>query len=417
MAQLIPGNECRRVYSYLRLDRAPHKCDDGFGIGVLAPGWDPMSSGVGVQSGDAFLPTMIPGCVLWCETDTSRHLVGGVSTAVVFPAVTTGDDDMEAAGAGAWPSAVGGATSTKVGSPHSGTQCLRGTAGAAGVSEPYHANTSPAVGNWIRVTGWMRGDGLQGSINAICGGAGDVLPLGTFANTWQYFDVAGETKADRSFYLYGHGLVPNTGYFELDDLHFYSLNTSQLTDLTGLGHHLVQATAAKQQLAVVSGSGYVVRGDGLARYFAANYAGNQPRTRYLLAKTTVQASARVMLDGLAADSGALKHKAGSTTTQANAGSAFDGPAITDATWTIYRLTLNGAASSIAINGGAPTVGDAGAGNPAGLTLGAAGGGASGWSVQDSAMVADYTGAHDLATAARIERYMRRLAARLSVPVL
>ena len=350
-------------------------------------------------------PRMIPGCQLFACTDTTAF-----PQAVVWPADPLVDGNMEAAGVAAWDLYVG--TRTKeTGTPHSGTQCLRVASAAPG--RVMTRQVKLAIGNTYTIAGYARSDGVKTPTVT----NGTITWTGNTGAGWQAFSATGVATAAELYISDMAADAGSAGYLEWDDLTVTCRNASQLTDLNGTGHHLVQATAAKQQLAVVSGTGYVVRGDGLARYFAANYAGNQPRTRYLLAKTTVQASARVMLDGLAADSGALKHKASSTTTQANAGSAFDGPAITDATWTIYRLTLNGAASSIAINGGAPTVGDAGAGNPAGLTLGAAGGGASGWTVQDSAMVADYTGAHDLATAARIERYMRRLAARLSVPVL
>ena len=222
--RLIDGETCRRVYSYLRLDRAPHKCDEGFGIGVLAPGWDPMSSGVGVQSGDAFLPTMIPGCQLWCETDTSRHLVGGVSQAVVFPAdpcangTFTGDVSWTKGANWTLP----GTTADK-------------SAGAAN-------NLTQAclvVGNTYTITY---------TINAVADGTLTVY-AGTTAGTaraaagtyTETLACAGNTSL---------GFVPSAAATtcQIDNVLVSPRNVSQLTDLTGTGHHLLQATAAKQVL-------------------------------------------------------------------------------------------------------------------------------------------------------------------------
>ena len=389
MRRIIPGEECVRVYSYLGLDRAFRRA-----IG--------HGGGIAFDRPDSFLPTHLPGCELFCCGDTSRF-----PTAIVVPADPTADGDFETADMAAWT------TSNCLSSKEAGwvgSRCARiaydGSHSAGGI---YQMRT--VVGNWYRAYGQMRGDGT--SAPRFLGDGVTYHWTGTASATPQSFDVTFQAAN-----VYGpqfNSVNLSAGhYVEVDDFHLVPLNCSQYTDLTGLGHHPVQATAANQPLVVASGTGHLLRGDGTADYMAANYAADQPRTRYLLAKPTVQASARVLIDGLVADTGALKHKAASTTTQANAGSAFDGPVLTDATWQIFRLTLDGAASSIAINGGAPTVGDAGAGDPEGLTLGAAGGGAAGWAVADYACVLDYAGVHDAATAARVERYLSRLKQRLAL---
>jgi hypothetical protein len=81
----------------------------------------------------------------------------------------------------------------------------------------------------------------------------------------------------------------------------------------------------------------------------------------------------------------------------------------------YAQVLNGAASAVSINGGAFTVGDAGAGNPGGVYLGCGGAAAAGtFAVARYAMFLDYDGAHDINQVRRMYRYSQRLAARLAI---
>lgn len=388
--RIIPSDECARVYSYLGLERAFRNAGAGAGAGFAAGRLDPRT---------------IPGCQLFCCGDTSRF-----PTAIVVPADPLVNGDFEGgAGPADWL-ALNGSISRVAGTRPGGAGtycCALDYDGANAHGYAYQFALAP--GNVYSIDGWVKSVGggipLVGDdavYNRWTGVAGD----------WQQFSTVLYPNTS-AFYLHCANLAAGITV-TWDDIRVTCLNSSQYTDLSGNGNHLVQATAAKQPLVVASGTGHLLRGDGTADFMAANYAADQPRTRYLLAKPTVQASARVLIDGFAADTGALKHKAASTTTQANAGSAFDGPVLTDATWQIFRLTLNGAASSIAINGGAPTVGDAGAGDPEGLTLGAAGGGAAGWAVADYACVLDYSGVHDAATAARVERYLSRLKQRLAL---
>ena len=381
----------------------------GVGIGVLAAGSGVDCSPINANNTSApFVPTKIPGCVLWCETDTTAH-----PTAVVYRSSTLLDGNMELANTTHWPGWDPANITKDTTDPHGGTRCLMmsNSGGAPVTGYVYQAGVFLAS-DWYTVSGWYKSS-TAGVINLYCGDTTNLtLPA---AATWTHFSRLMQCASGTALYLFVTQLAPGD-WVRWDDLQTQPLAVSRLTDLSGAGNHPVQAVAAAQMLSVASGAGVVVRSDGIAKYLAAApYTANQPRTRYLLVKPTVQASARTLIDGNAANSGALKHKAGSTTTQCNAGSAFDGPALADATWQIFRQTLNGASSSIAINGGTPTVGDAGAGNPGGLYLGVGGGAAAGtFAVADYAAVIDYAGAHNAATAAQVEAYLTALKARLSI---
>lgn len=126
------------------------------------------------------------------------------------------DGDMETAGVGSWPAAVGSSSKSAV-TPHSGSQCLRVT--ASGNTAEAYQSAILQVGHVYRVQGWARGDGLAGTPSVILGGSGAILPIATSSNTWQQFDVTGlEVGADRNLYFYSTGLTLNTGYFEIDDV-------------------------------------------------------------------------------------------------------------------------------------------------------------------------------------------------------
>jgi hypothetical protein len=405
MSRLIHGEEARRVCSYLGLDRACHR--GGVGIGVLAAGSGVDCSPINANNTSApFVPTKIPGCVLWCETDTTAH-----PTAVVFPVVTSGDDDMEAPGVAAWPDAEGGSTS-KVGLAHSGLQCLRGTAGLAGVSQPYHANIFPNIGSWTTVTGWVRGDGISGVPSVAFGGAGAINPIGTFANAWQFFSVTAQNIGDRNVYFYSSGMVPTTGYFELDDLHFTSFNVSQLTDLSGNGHHLVQPTAVKQPLWVPSGAGGVVRSNGTQFTRTDPFVLNQPTSVFVAAAWTDNLAPKRLCDGNAADSQCMYTTGLDATLRSYAGLTLVGPiSAINATPRIYDALFNGVASTIAVDGGVPVVGNAGAANAGGITLQSqSGGGAA--PLSDVCAMIVYDRALSTAERANLIGYLRALGARI-----
>ncbi|MCP4711233.1 MAG: LamG domain-containing protein, partial [Planctomycetes bacterium] len=93
------------------------------------------------------------------------------------------DGDMGAAGVSSWAPVNGATISKEVGTPHSGTQCLRIT--APGSSAYYAKQTILTVGKSYFVTGWTRSDGSKIPQVACPGHA--VLWSGTTSTSWQEF--------------------------------------------------------------------------------------------------------------------------------------------------------------------------------------------------------------------------------------
>jgi hypothetical protein len=393
--RLIPSDECARVYSFLGgrpFQRGGSMAGCGAGAGFSSERLDPR---------------MVPGCQLMACTDTTAF--PGAVQWPVDPVVNGGFEG--AAGPASWTVTLG-TISREAGTRTGGAGSYVGQIAHDGVNITGGMYQDVfVVGNTYRVTGWGRS--VDGTAQPIFRD-GSLRWTGTNSTAWQPFDTGPFVATTTYVMCYSNTLAAGRAV-QFDDITITPLNASRLTDLTGLGHHLVQATAASQLLWTASGAGGYLSSDGVADRMNVAYASNQPRTRYALARVTVQASARTLFDGATADTGALKHKAGSTTTQCNAGSAFDGPALTDATWMFYAQVLNGAASAVSINGGAFTVGDAGAGNPGGVYLGCGGAAAAGtFAVARYAMFLDYDGAHDINQVRRMYRYSQRLAARLAI---
>lgn len=150
---------------------------------------------------------------------------------------------------------------------------------------------------------------------------------------------------------------------------------SAWADQSGSGRHLLQAVAGKQPALVAGATPNgkpVLRFDGISHALkTATFALNQPCQAIISCKFTRQAGQTYILDGFAAAKFAVTHR---VTAPYNpllySGAAlFSTAALADAAWQLWDLRLNGADSGIAANGAAYTVGDAGAGNPAGITLG------------------------------------------------
>jgi hypothetical protein len=194
---------------------------------------------------------MIPGCQLFACTDTSQF-----PGAVVFPAIGGSDWNMEAAGVGAWTGVA--TTLTKEGGAYTGARCLRLTYLSNTVLRAYQGVFTS--GNRYRVTGVGRSDGSIAP--RFWNDSTAPLWVGTTSTDWQPFDI--------TFTADGIGpTLTATGasagkYVEFDDVVVTLLNASQLTDLNGTGHHLVQATAARQPLFVASGAGGYLQLDGTA---------------------------------------------------------------------------------------------------------------------------------------------------------
>ncbi len=152
---------------------------------------------------------------------------------------------------------------------------------------------------------------------------------------------------------------------------------SQWTDLHTTAHHLVQADAAKRLAYVAAGNpqgGPCVRGDGATNLWlaCADTALAQPTWVLLAVKWTVQGTLSRLFDGAVLNTGCLYNTGGSTRGILFAGGSVEREATVDGAWHVLEVVISGAASWIAHDGGTKTIGNAGAANMVGFTLGIGG---------------------------------------------
>jgi hypothetical protein len=160
------------------------------------------------------------------------------------------------------------------------------------------------------------------------------------------------------------------------------------TDLSGLGHHLVQATGAKQPLlktAIVSGYP-VVRFDGSNDFLQALHTQAQPVTVTIAcAFATYVSGNNTVLDG-GANNAMRVNRPGATKIEMF---RSDGAAIgveattTPESWHVYSCVFDGSVGFLQVdNGAASATGAVGAAATAGLTLGSRGDGTAGFAPVD-----------------------------------
>lgn len=156
-------------------------------------------------------------------------------------------------------------------------------------------------------------------------------------------------------------------------------NTAQATDLSGLGRHQLQAVSARQPLSVATGGphgrGYVEFDNVQQEWLkAVAWTRNQPYTMVANLLPTVSGGTFLsQWDGNLGNSGRLVvgDPSSNLTMLAGVQLVHTGVAVTN--WLHVACIYNGASSSIAVNDGVPTTGDAGATDPGGLTVGVFGG--------------------------------------------
>jgi len=382
----------------------------GFGVGVLAPGWDPMSSPIGVQSGDSFVPWRIPGCAAAFCTNTGLY-----PQAVAFPADPFVDGDCELPGTANWV-ALNAAISKDTTQPYQGSRCLRvvqsGPGGTFGAVRQAVA-AIVTVGNTYRLTGAARSvDGAAAP--QLVGGSGTVIWEGTNSTAWQTYDLVWQSAVDATLYW---GRKDNTvaRTFEFDSLTCTPLNASQLTDLSGNARHLLQATAAKQPLWVASGSGGVLRFAG--DYVRALFTLNQPHTTIICANIAAPGSTKYALDGGAVNRNVFIANATPLVNYSReAGIAKQivfGNRV--GAWHMFSArAINNTTTTIQCDAEAAITGDAGSGNADGITLGAAGDPGSVPANMDCAAVLAFTRTLSDSDMSRIYRWWRRQARQLGV---
>jgi len=135
-------------------------------------------------------------------------------------------------------------------------------------------------------------------------------------------------------------------------------------------------TAINTPSAIVS-KNYIVT-DGSAYKMAASFTLNQPCTIYMVGIDPAWTIGKYIMDGASgANTLGLAKTTATPDISINAGSSVATNAdLTLRSRKVVIITLNGASSSIQVgSGGTPTTGNAGAGNPGGLTIGADGAGA------------------------------------------
>ncbi len=146
---------------------------------------------------------------------------------------------------------------------------------------------------------------------------------------------------------------------------------SQMTDRTGLGHHLPQAGVdAIKPVWSVDG----VLFDGVEDYMkTAAFTLIQPEFIYMVFKQVTWALNDYIMDGQASNSGFLAQSPTTPYIKVSAGTSSSANTnLAVNTWGIARVLFNGASSKFIINETTPITGNFGAANMGGFTLGARG---------------------------------------------
>lgn len=144
--------------------------------------------------------------------------------------------------------------------------------------------------------------------------------------------------------------------------------------------------------------------DGAAHFMkCAAFTLNQPETIYFVGRQITWASTDTLLDGNAANTGAIIQTTSTPQINISAGSSVAANTeMTLATRKVVCAVFNGASSSLQVTTGTATTGNAGAGNMGGFTLGAAGSDLLFGNIQTQEVLI-YSVAHDAATRANIIR--------------
>lgn len=181
----------------------------------------------------------------------------------------------------------------------------------------------------------------------------------------------------------------------------------QWNDASGNTRHLIQGTGANQP--AVQGDGSLLF-DGTSDFMQATFTLNQPHTLYLLAKQISWTAGDLWTDGVTAAGARFEQDAVGATPQLAivAGSRLRllaGPVLN--TYGVLTGVFNGASSAVRLNNAAAVVGNGGANNAGGLTLGANAAGAVPSNIQVKEFIA-YTGAHDTAAQDQVIAYLQGL---------
>jgi len=209
----------------------------------------------------------------------------------------------------------------------------------------------------------------------------------------------------------GSGTIGN--YVEFDDITVIDqgdIFLSALADQSGNGHHLTQTIGSKQPAYIDDGSGpnglpYLLF-NGITQFLKASWLHNQPHTTFVVFKPSLAAAVLYFFDGGIYQRGTFYKTAASNALRIYAGGVVTGSAMTSpATWQYATAVFNGASSSLSLDGGVPTTGNAGASNPDGLTVGASANGSL-CSAISALEVIRYSGVKSAGDIATVEAYIK-----------
>lgn len=144
---------------------------------------------------------------------------------------------------------------------------------------------------------------------------------------------------------------------------------SQLNDLSGGGHHLLQATDNNKP--VYSSSTGLYFQDATDVLKSANFTLNQPESVYLVLKRRTTAVTEYFSDGRTQYYGCILAGANSQTLYANAGTMLSSTTIETNRYKVVKCQFNGVSSKLQVNKYTAKTGNAGSANMGGIQLGAA----------------------------------------------
>jgi hypothetical protein len=230
----------------------------------------------------------------------------------------------------------------------------KAVASSASFQSTYQLSVGAVVGN--RYTVSVDTTRTAGTFNTRLG-SGLVTPS---SSTGGVYTAEGDWTTDGIFYLEGRSSFIGT----VDNPALVNLSRVRWNPEAGsLSTYLSQSTAASQPW--WDGDGVRFVGD---YYYQIDASVVQPIHAFVVTKPTSIGAAAYILDGASTNSMGLYLDSAGTTAALNAGAAGPSIACADDTLQIFEAVFNGAASRIAINGGAFQTGNAGSTAPGGFTL-------------------------------------------------
>jgi hypothetical protein len=168
----------------------------------------------------------------------------------------------------------------------------------------------------------------------------------------------------------------------------------QWDDQSGNDRHLKQATSAIRPSKEADGS---ILFDGIDNFLKTDaFTSNQPTTIYLLGKHVTWTGSDRFFDGNTINTGVLQQFGTTPQLRLFAGAAYGSISPTLDTYVVISVVFNGASSVLQLNNDAPVLGNAGANNMGGFTLGASGGATDFGNIQAKELI-KFSAAHDAAT--------------------